>query len=102
MSQEQTRGSSKLEAMSPDALHKAIGAARETYKIERWWKYGQPAIDRIAAVIDITNVATVGSVIGNIIKMHGAERQVGVIVFPYGIPVIDGVRLELNIDQVSH
>ncbi|MGA7275378.1 MAG: hypothetical protein WBX14_11090 [Candidatus Udaeobacter sp.] len=102
MSEEQKRGSSKLGAMSSDDLHKAIGAARESYKIERWWKYGQPAIDRISAVLDITNVATAGSIIGNIIKMQGAERQIGVVVFPYGIPVFDGVRLEVNIDQVSH
>ena len=102
MSQEQTLGSSKLGGMSHEDLHKAIGAARESYKIERWWKYGQPAIDRIAAVLDVTNVATVGSIIGNIIKMQGAERQIGVVVFPYGIPVVDGVRLEVNIDQAGH
>jgi hypothetical protein len=102
MSEEQKRGSSKLGAMSPDDLHKAIGVARESYKIERWWKYGQPAIDRISAVLNITNVATAGSIIENIIKMQGAERQIGVVVFPYGIPTWDGVRLEVNVDQVSH
>jgi hypothetical protein len=102
MSQEQTRGSSKLGAMSHDDLHKAIGAARESYTIERWWKYGQSAIDRISAVLNITNAASAGSIIGNIIKMHGAERQIGVIVFPYGVPVFDGVRFEVNIDQASY
>ena len=102
MRQEQKRGSSKLGAMSHDDLHKAIGAARESYKIERWWKYGQPAIDRVAAVLDVSNVATVGSIIENIIKLQGIERQIGVVVFPYGIPVVDGVRLELSIDEASH
>ena len=96
---EKSRGSSNLGALSPEALHKSIGEARESYTIKRWWKYGQPAIDRISAVLDITDVASAGAVVGNLLKMHNQKSQVGVVVFPYGIPVIDGVRIELNIDQ---
>jgi len=102
MSEKPSRGSSKLGAMSPEVLHKSISAARESYKIERWWKYGQPAIDRITAVVNISDVASAGSVIGSIVNLHSAERQIGVVVFPYGIPVIDGVRVKVNIDQAVH
>jgi len=97
---EKSRGSSNLGALSPEALHKSIAEARESYTIKRWWKYGQPAIDRITAVLDVTNVASAGTIIGNIIKLQSQQRQIGVVVFPYGIPVIDGVRLEVNIDQL--
>lgn len=101
MSEKSSRGSEKLGAMSPEVLHKSINEARESYKIERWWKYGQPAVDRISAVLDVTNVASAGSIINSILKLQNSQRQVGVIVFPYGIPVFDGVRLEVNIDQLA-
>jgi hypothetical protein len=96
---EKSRGSANLGALSPEALHKAIGQARESYTIKRWWKYGQPAIDRVKAVLDVKEVASAGAVVGNLIKMHNQKSQVGVLVFPYGVPVIDGVRIELEIDQ---
>jgi hypothetical protein len=98
MAEEQTRGSSKLGVMSHDDLHKAIGVARESYKIERWWMYGRPAIDRIAGVVNITNPASAGSIIANILKLHGDKLQINVNGFPYGVVAIDGVRLELNMD----
>jgi len=96
---EPSRGSAHLAAMSPDVLHKAIKEAKESYRLERWWKYGQPAIDRITATVDVTNVASAGPIISNLIGLQGQQRQVGVVVFPYGIPVIDGVRLEVSIDE---
>ena len=98
---EQPRGSSKLGELSHEELHLAIDAARASYKIERWWKYGQPAIDRISAVLDITDVRQAPAVLGGLTNLHSAQRQVSFDVFPYGIPVIDGVRVQLRIDQVT-
>ena len=88
--------------MSVEDLHKAIGLARTSYKIERWWKYGQPQIDRIEATLNVTNVKEAGRVIDGLIAKTGAELQVNVDVFPYGIPVVDGVRLGVNINQAIH
>jgi len=102
MPEQPTRGSSKLGEMSPETLHLAIDIAKGSYKIERWWKYGQPAIDRVSAVVNITDPKTAGSIIGRLINLQGAERQITLDVFPYGIPVIDGVRLQLNIDEAIH
>ena len=60
------RGSSKLGTLSPQDLHAAIDVARATYTVERWWKYGQPAIDRIGAVLNVRDPANAGSVIGGL------------------------------------
>ena len=101
MSQEHARGSASLGAMTADDLHKALGAARDVYKIERWWKYGQPAFDRVSAVLNVTNPGNAGAVIGSLIKLQDAQHQIGLGVFPYGLPAVDGVRIEVNIDQVA-
>jgi len=77
----------------------AINTARDSYKVERWWKYGQPAIDRIAGVLNVTDPHAAGEVIGRLANMHSGELQVRLDVFPYGIPVIDGVRVHVNLDQ---
>jgi hypothetical protein len=98
---EQARGSSKLGELSHEDLHLAIDTARTSYKIERWWKYGQPAIDRISAVLNITDVRQTASVLGGLTNLHSSARQVSFDVFPYGIPVIDGVRVQLRIDQAA-
>src|SRR5262249_3197023 len=97
---EQARGSSKLGELSHEDLHLAIDTARTSYKIERWWKYGQPAIDQIVAVLNITAPQQAGSVLGGLANLHSSDRQVNFDVFPYGIPVIDGVRVQLRIDQI--
>src|SRR5213080_4396094 len=101
MSEKKARGSSNLDALSADGLHKSISAARQSYKIERWWKYGQPAIDRITAVLNVTDLKAAGAVVESLIGIHDARRQVGLDVFPYGIPVIDGLRINVNIDRVG-
>ena len=93
-----TRGSSKLEAMSRDDLHKSISLARSSYKIERWWKYGSPAIDRITATLNVPSVKDATKVITDLIGRHGADVQVDLDVFPYGLPVVDGVRIQVNMD----
>ena len=98
------RGSAKLFALEPhdhEGIARALGVARGDYEVKWWWKYGQPAIDRISAVLDITDVRQAPSVLGGLTNLHSAQRQVSFDVFPYGIPVIDGVRVQLRIDQVT-
>lgn len=97
-----TRGSSRLSAMSPDELRRSISLARSSYKIERWWKYGQPRIDRIAATLNVPSIDDASKVITDLIGKHGTGYQINLDVFPYGIPKLDGVRVNVNIDQATH
>jgi hypothetical protein len=101
MSEQSARGSSKLGELSHEDLHLAINSARNAYRIERWWKYGQPAVDRIVAELNITDVNQAAAVLGGLVKLQSPARQVGLDVFPYGIPVVDGVRVQLQIDQAA-
>jgi len=58
MAERKTRGSSKMGDMSPEHLMSAVSGARENFVIERWWKYGTPAIiDLITGTINVRNVA---------------------------------------------
>jgi hypothetical protein len=98
----QDRGSSKLAAMSHEDLAQSIKLARASYKIERWWKYGQPAIDRIQATLNISKVEEAATVISDLIRRHGSEVQVTLEVFPYGVPVFDGVNIHVNLEQQVH
>jgi hypothetical protein len=102
MNEQQPRGSLNLGELSPDDLHLAIDAARASYKIERWWKFGQPAIDRIEATLNITDVKTAGQILGGLAGLQGGARQIGLEVFPYGIRIFDGMRVRVRIDQASH
>jgi hypothetical protein len=91
------RGSSKL-GTTAESLEKALAAAQVSYKIERWWKYGQPAVDLVRGVINVTNVADAGKVLQQLISLQG-KLQIGLEVFPYGIIDPDGVRINVNIDE---
>ena len=91
------RGSAKLGATA-ESLEKALAAAQLSYKIERWWKYGQPAVDRVTGVINVTNVADAGKVLQQLIGLQG-KLQVGLEVFPYGIVNPDGVHINVNINE---
>jgi hypothetical protein len=91
------RGSAKLGATA-ESLEKALAAAQVSYKIERWWKYGQPAVDLVKGVINVTNVADAGKVLQQLIALQG-KAQIGLEVFPYGIINPDGVRINVNIDE---
>ena len=99
MKGKKTRGSSKLASMSPDELQNAIGLARESFTIERWWKYGQPAVDNVSAVINVGEVSNVGAVAQGIIGLHNSQLQVGIVIFPYGIPSVLGARLEVTMQE---
>jgi hypothetical protein len=91
------RGSAKLGATAA-SLEKALAAAKVSYKIERWWKYGQPAIDQIKGVINVTNIAEAGTVVQQLVALQG-KLQVGLEIFPYGIINPEGVRINVNIDE---
>jgi hypothetical protein len=99
MNESKARGSEKLGALSPEALHKALGLARESYKIERWWKYGQPKIDRIGATLNVTNIDEAGKVFAGLVSQHGSAAQIRFEGFPYGTPILEGVRIQLRMDQ---
>src|SRR3954447_5661630 len=92
------RGSVKLGA-SVESLEKALAAAQVAYKIERWWKYGQPQIDLIKGVINVTNVADAGRVVQEFIAQHKGKTQVNLEIFPYGIVAPDGVRINVVLEQ---
>lgn len=83
-------------AVTKDSLAEAVGVAREGgYKIVRWWWKGQPAIDQIQAVFEVP-LDQIGGTVKELASLHGDERTIGLEVFPYGIPVIDGVRLAVD------
>jgi len=105
MAKESARGSTKLwqrvfekDAPTHEELTKAVAAAGESYRVLRWWKYGQPAIDRITATLDV-GFQDAGQVIQNIINAHGKEIQVNLDVFPYGIPNPEGVRIDVVFER---
>lgn len=101
MAEETTRGSDRLfnfEAKDSGALAEAIGAARDEYRVKWWWKYGQPAIDRIKADLEIDR-ERFGGAIARIMELNGPRLQVTAEVFPYGLPNIEGFRVQLDISQ---
>jgi hypothetical protein len=98
MAESKTRGSSKLDKMTHTELMSSISAARESYVIKRWWKYGQPAIDVILATIDVSDPQAVGSVVSGLVNLHGKAVQVGVEVFPYGIVAPEGALLQVKLE----
>jgi hypothetical protein len=92
------RGSSKLGPMSVEDLQKSIGAAQALYKVKRWIIKGIPPIyDRVDAVLDVNDVSKAGEVIQGLIRLQNSRSEVGVVVFPYGIPFVDGVLLNVGI-----
>jgi hypothetical protein len=88
----------EVEAPTGAALEEAVSGARQGYQIRRWWKYGQPAIDRIKATIDVP-IDSAGSLIQTILKAHGAQIQVNLDAFPLGTPFPDIVRLNLELER---
>ena len=91
------RGSAKLGATA-ESLEKSLAAAKVNYKIERWWKYGQPAIDLIQGVINVTNIADAGRVLQELVALQG-RLQVSLEVFPYGIINPEGVHINVSLNE---
>jgi hypothetical protein len=102
-----TRGSERIlehlfgagSPVSRDELAKAVAAAQDQgFKIVRWWWKGQPAIDQIKAVLQLTR-EQLGSAVQQILDSQTAETQVGVEVFPLGIPKPEIMQLDLTINR---
>jgi hypothetical protein len=98
---ETARGSAKMFAIKGHdaaALVEALGLARELYEVKWWWKYGQPAIDRIQAQLDVPK-AQLGKAITQLMEMNGPELQVNVTCFPNGIPKPDVFRVDASFQK---
>lgn len=99
MNDEPMRGSSKLGKLGPEMLTKAIGLARNEYRVERWWWYGQPKIDLLRATFDVPSLEKAGGVVSDLLRQHGADRQIQLDVFPYGVPPYPmGVKVNVRVD----
>ena len=89
------RGSEKLK-LSAESLKKTLATAKIDLSIERWWKYGQPQIDRVSGLINVTNPANTGRVVQELMGVLGREIQGTIEVFPYGIINPEGARIAVN------
>jgi hypothetical protein len=106
MAQEAARGSAKLwdrvfdiDPPTQGALGEAVAGARETYTIKRWWKYGQPAIDRIKATLDVATTES-GPLVQEILNSAGPGRSNIILeAFPYGLPKLDRVQLDVIFER---
>lgn len=102
MAATKARGSSNLDKLSKDALIKSISAARDSYTVERWWKYGQPRIHLIRTDLNVNNIGAVGGIVTDLLKQHGDKMQVGIEVFPYGIVNPEGAHIKVHIENKIH
>src|SRR4030095_14456456 len=106
MAQEAARGSAKLwdrvfEADPPTDgnLSEAVTRAQDDYRIKRWWKYGQPAIDIVRATLDV-RVDKAGSIMQEILNSAPGNRANVILeAFPYGLPKIDGVEVKVTFEK---
>jgi hypothetical protein len=92
------RGSAKLGA-SVESLKSALAAAQDNYKVERWWKYGQPAVDLVKAELNVTNFAATGQLVQQLVSLTRSGIRVNVEVFPYGIINPEGARVNVAIEE---
>ncbi|HEY0604644.1 MAG TPA: hypothetical protein VGD58_17125 [Herpetosiphonaceae bacterium] len=103
--EEQQRGSSKVwarvfesDAPTDEELTRSLASAGEDYRIKRWWKYGQPAIDRIKATLDV-RVDNAGPLVQDLLAANGKGLQVSLDAFPYGIPDLEGVMINVLFER---
>jgi hypothetical protein len=103
---QEARGSTKLwdnvfdaEPPTQAALGEHVAAAKQTYQVLRWWKYGQPAIDRIKTTLDIATVDS-GPVIQDILNSAiGNKANITLDAFPYGLPKLDRVQVNVIFEK---
>lgn len=106
MEGDQERGSAKVfdrlfsgGEVSTEELGKAVSAAKAapgSLKIERWWWRGQPAIDQIFATLLVERIDA-GRVVEGLLDAHSAKVQVGLEVFPFGIPDPRLVQIQVTL-----
>ena len=75
MTERKARGSTKMGVTAPEHLMGAVKVARDNYLVERWWKYGQPAIDLIEATINVRNMVDAGQVMQHLAGLQGKDLQ---------------------------
>ena len=100
------RGSDKLVAnlfggakISKSQLAKAVSSAQTSgLQIKRWWWYGQPQIDSIIASLDVAP-SEVGATVESLTRLHSSAVQVGLEIFPNGIPVPDIIRINVTLNK---
>ena len=104
MAQQATRGSAKLwdrvfdaEPPTQEELSKSVAKGRETYVVKRWWKYGQPQIDRIKATLEV-QPDFAGQVIQDILNVGGGTNVI-LDAFPYGLPKVDAVQVNVTFER---
>lgn len=106
MAQEAARGSAKLwdrvfetEAPTDDNLGQAVARGGESYKVLRWWKYGQPAIDRIKATLEVPTMES-GRLIQDILGSAGGNgANIILEAFPYGLPKLDRTQVDVIFER---
>lgn len=88
MSETLERGSAHLfsiKAHDHEALAKAVGLARSDYEVKWWWKYGQPAIDKLVLGLEVTNPAQLGTTVAKFMDQNTQAVRITGEVFPFGI-----------------
>ncbi len=80
-------------------LGEAVAAARESYRVLRWWKFGQPAIDRIKTTLDVPTAES-GQLIQDILRSAGGNRaNITLEAFPYGLPQLERVQVDVTFER---
>ena len=100
MSETLQRGSAELfniKAHDHEALARAIGVARDSYEVKWWWKYGQPAIDKVALGIEV-NPAQLGTTVAKFMDQNTQAVRVTGEVFPFGI-INPGFLIEITAER---
>ncbi|HEY0737095.1 MAG TPA: hypothetical protein VGD69_19420 [Herpetosiphonaceae bacterium] len=105
MEEQKERGSSKVwarvfesDAPTDEELTRSLATAAEGYRVRRWWKYGQPAIDRIKATLDVP-FDNAGPLVQDLLGANGKGLQVSLDAFPYGIPDLEGVMINVLFER---
>ena len=103
MAESTTRGSDALftfGAKDEAALTAALGAAANDYQVKWWWRYGQPAIDRIRVDLEIPR-ENFARAFTAIMEANSRQLQVTAEVFPQGVEKLDGYRVSVEIQQAT-
>jgi len=90
----------KPQEITRESLSALIQAAEKLNFTIPWWeKYGQPAFDRVVAVLEGPAEST-GAVVQQIMAVKGIAPQIRV--FPRGIPAVTAVRIEIEASGAAH
>ncbi len=94
-----TRGSAKFKFDIKDhrELVKALDLSRFDFEVKRWWKYGQPAIDRITATY-VVKAGGAGELLNVLLGANSDRILVRTRAFPFGMPdpFPDGVEIDVE------